>query len=321
MKTLSLLAFSFLLAGTAHAQVQWKLATGYKADSFHGENLARLSNELAASTKGSFQITLHANNSLVKLAEIYGAVKSEKLDAGESIMTGLVSEIPIAGADAVPFVVSSYAQAEKLWKIQKPLIEKHFASRGLKLLYAVPWPPQGLYSVKPLVSTSDLKGLKMRTYNSTTVRIAELVGAQGVDVPMVQIKAALEAGKVESMITSAVSGVENTVWTHLKHYYEINAWLPKNVVYVNAKRFNELSTEHKAALMKAAADAESRGWTTSRALAQTAGAELKKNGIKVEAPSAALNTELKRLGERFSREWIASVGPEANTIFLPYYGK
>ena len=31
------------------------------------------------------------------------------------------------------------------------------------------------------------------------------------------------------------------------------------------------------------------------------------------------HTELKRLGERFSREWVQSVGNEANKIFIPYY--
>ena len=47
--------------------------------------------------------------------------------------------------------------------------------------------------------------------------------------------------------------------------------------------------------------------------------ELQRKGIKVERASAELDTELKRLGERFSREWVQSVGNEANKIFIPYY--
>ena len=47
----------------------------------------------------------------------------------------------------------------------------------MMVLYSVPWPPQGIYSSKPLNSAADMKGLKMRTYNPYTSRIAELAGA------------------------------------------------------------------------------------------------------------------------------------------------
>ena len=65
--------------------------------------------------------------------------------------------------------------------------------------------------------------------------------------------------------------------------------------------------------------AETRGWALSAAVAEESVGELQRKGIKVERASAELDTELKRLGERFSREWVQSVGNEANKIFIPYY--
>lgn len=318
MKTVVLLA-ALAVAPVLHAQTQWKLATGYRAESFHTRNVVQFAQDVERASGGALRIEVHANNTLFKLGEIPQAVQDGKVQAGETIMTSLVQGMPIAGADTVPFLVRSYADARRLWDLQRPLIDGHFAAKGLKALYAVPWPPQGLFSIGPVRSSADFKGTRMRTYNPATVRIAELLGATPVDVPMVEVNKALSAGKLDSMITSALTGVENQVWGQIKQYYGINAWLPKNIVFVNQQAFDVLPVAARQAVTQAAAEAETRGWALSAAVADESVGELQRKGIKVERASAELDTELKRLGERFSREWVQSVGNEANKIFIPYY--
>ena len=161
----------------------------------------------------------------------------------------------------------------------------------------------------------------MRTYNATTLRIAELLSAKPVDVPMVDVGKALAEGRMDNMITSALTGVENKVWGQIKYYYEINVWFPKNVVFVNSKAFEALKQEVRSAVVKAAGDAETRGWASSQALAGSATEELRANGVKIERIPPDVDSEIKRMGEKFSREWVRSVGNEANTIFVPYYIK
>lgn len=318
MKTVVLLA-ALAVAPMAHAQTQWKLATGYRAESFHTRNVVQFAQDVERASGGALRIEVHANNTLFKLGEIPQAVQDGKAQAGETIMTSLVQGMPIAGADTVPFLVRSYADARRLWDLQRPLIDGHFAAKGLKALYAVPWPPQGLFSIGPVRSSADFKGTRMRTYNPATVRIAELLGATPVDVPMVEVNKALSAGKLDSMITSALTGVENQVWGQIKQYYGINAWLPKNIVFVNQQAFDALPPAARQAVTQMAAEAETRGWALSAAVAEESVGELQRKGIKVERASVELDTELKRLGERFSREWVQSVGNEANKIFIPYY--
>ncbi len=303
----------------AAAQTSWKLATGYRAESFHTQNIAQFARDVEQASAGALRIELHPNNTLVKLADIRQAVEEGKVQAGETIMTSMVKEIPLAGADSIPFVVASYKDAQRLWKLQRPGIEKHFAARGLTLLYTVPWPPQGLHSSKPIRSIGDFRGTQMRTYNQTTQRIAELLGAKPVDVPMVDVGKALADGRMDNMITSALTGVENKVWGAIKYYYEINAWFPKNAVFVSTRAFESLQPPVRAAVLKAASEAETRGWAASQALATSATEELRQNGIKIERIPADLEHEIKRMGERFSREWVRSVGNEANSIFVPYY--
>jgi TRAP-type C4-dicarboxylate transport system substrate-binding protein len=306
-------------ASVAHAQTTWKLATGYRAESFHTQNIEAFAREVGEATQGRLRIEVAANNSLVKLGDIPSAVSAGKVEAGEAIMSGMTKDVPMAGADGVPFVVGSYVAVRRLWALQRPGIEREFMAKGLKPLYAVPWPPQGLFSTRPIREARDLAGLKMRTYNPTTVRIAELLGATPVDVPMVQVGQALAEGRMDAMITSALTGVENKVWGGLKHYYELNAWFPKNIVFVNAKTFAALPADARQAVLRAAAGAEARGFAASRELAVSTTEELRRNGIKVEPVPFELARDLKRLGEKFSLEWVSSVGNAANEIFIPYY--
>ncbi|MBL0728803.1 TRAP transporter substrate-binding protein [Piscinibacter sp. HJYY11] len=316
---LLLTAAAALAPAAARATTVWTMPTGYKADSFQGQNVARFARSVEAATGGSLRIQVQPDNQGVPLAQIAAAVRAGRVQAGEVIMTGLAQDIPIAGADAVPFVVSSYEDAQRLWQHQRPLVERHFEARGLKPLFAVPWPPQGLYTIRPVRSADDLRGTRMRTYNATTVRIAQLLGAEPVDVPMSQVGQALADGRIDTMITSAVTGVENKVWSAFKFFYEINAWFPKNLTFANAAAYAALTEAQRLAVLQAASAAEVAGWAASRVAAIESAQELRRHGLRTEPAPPLLQPVIRRLGERFSLEWLQSVGREANEVFVPFY--
>jgi TRAP-type C4-dicarboxylate transport system substrate-binding protein len=319
-------AATLLVAGVGFAQnvaaqpgVVWKLATGYRAESFHTQNITAFANDVTRATEGALKIEIYPGNSLVSLDDVRQAVQDGRVDAGETIMTSMVKELSLAGADSVPFVVASYADARRLWVLQRPTMERLLAQRGLKLLYAVPWPPQGLYSKRPIADARDFRSSNMRTYNETTTRIAQFLGATPVNVAMVDVGKALADGRIDSMITSAVTGVENRVWDHVHYYYEINAWYPKNIVMVNLKRFSALSAEARVSVTRAAESAERRGWAASEQAARESVETLRRNGVKIGATPPGLEREIQRIGERFSSEWVKAVGADALEVFIPYF--
>ncbi len=305
----------------ADAPTTWHIASGYRADSFHGQNLQRFGQDVESATGGALKVELQPGNApaALQMEQIPGFVQRGQLQGGEVILTGLVKDIPIAGADSVPFVVQSYEDARRLWQHQRPLLEQHLARRGLQVLYAVPWPPQGLYANRPIASIQDLRGLRMRTYNATTERIAQLTQAQAVHVPMAQVSQALAAGSIDAMITSAVTGVENRVWDRVKFYYDIKAWFPKNIVLASQAAMEALAPRQREVVLEAARQAEPRGWAACEVAARDSLDELRRQGMRVELPAPQLRRDLRRLGERFSLEWLQDVGPEANAIFIPYY--
>jgi len=321
IRCLTILLCGGALHAPASAQSTWKMATGYPEKFFHTENIQLFAQDVAAATQGKLRITVHPAGSLFKLNEIKEAVQAGKADIGEVLFASMVKEMPLTGVDSVPFVVGGYDDARRLWKFHRPRSEEELAARGLTLLFSVPWPPQGLYTLKPVKRSGDMKGMRVRAQNQTIVRIAQYWGATAVTDVLTpgDVGKALAEGRINALITSSVTGVEGKTWEHLKYVYTINAWIPRNVVLVNAKAFAALDAATRTALLTAAAAAEERGWRMSKAANERALSELSRNGMKVEPTPLEFEQDLARLGERFTREWIKQAGHSANEIFIPYY--
>ncbi len=311
---LALIAAVLSVGTAAFAQTKWDLPAAYPATNFHSENLVQFANDVDKASGGKLKITVHANASLFKAPEIKRAVQGGQAQAGEILLANFQNEWQIFGTDGLPFLADSYDSSMKLYQAQKPALEKKLGEQGMQLLYAVAWPPQGIYSKKPINSAADLKGIKWRAYSPSTSRIAELVGAQPVTVQAAEFSQALATGVVESTMTSGATGVDSKLYEHLKYYYDTQAWLPKNAVIVNKAAFDALDAPTKQAVLKAAADAEVRGWTASRGVNTKTLETLKANGMQVLPPSAALKADLKKVGDTMLKEWVDKAGPEGQTI-------
>lgn len=301
-------------SGLVSAQTKWDLAAAYPASNFHSENIQQFANDIDKATAGKLKITLHAGASLFKAPEIKRAVQGGQVQAGEIIFANFQNEWQIYGADGLPFLADSYDESNKLYKAQRPLIQKKLAEQGMRLLYAVAWPPQGVYTKKPIAAAADLKGVKWRAYSPATSRIAELVGAQPVTVQAAELSQALATGVVESTMTSGATGVDSKLYENLKYYYDLQAWLPKNAVLVNAKAFDALDKATQAAVLKAAADAEVRGLAASKRVNTESIAKLKANGVQVLPPSPQLKADMKKVGDTMLKEWLAKAGPEGKAL-------
>jgi TRAP-type C4-dicarboxylate transport system substrate-binding protein len=305
-------------AGTAAAQAKWDLPTAYPANNFHTENIVQFVAEAEAASAGKLKITVHHSASLFKANEIKRAVQGGQAQAGEILLSAFANEDAVYGVDSIPFLATGYAEAHKLWTASKALTEARLAKQGLKVLYSVAWPAQGIFSSKPIASAADLKGAKWRAYNPNTSRIAQLVGAQPVTIQAAELTQALATGAVTTFMTSAATGYDSKVWEQVKYYYDVRAWLPKNLVIVSQAAFDALDKPTQAAVLKAAAVAEERGWKTSEEKTKFYIAELVKNGMKVEAPTPQLSADLKKIGEEMTTEWAKQTGADGEAVLAAY---
>jgi TRAP-type C4-dicarboxylate transport system substrate-binding protein len=314
----ALFAIAATVSGAAFAQTKWDLPAAYPASNFHTENLVQFANDVDKATAGKLKITVHANASLFKANEIKRAVQSGQAQVGELLLVNAENENPIFGADGIPFLATSYAEARRLANAQKPLLDKLLAAQGMKLLYTVAWPPQGIYVNKELSSVADMRGLKWRAYSPATGKIAELVGAQPVTIQQAELSQALATGVVNSYMSSGSTGYDSKTYESIKYFYDTQAWMPKNAVLVNQKAFDALDKPTQAALLKAAADAETRGWKVSEEKNDWYKKALAEKGMKIMKPSPKLMDDLKQVGGIMLSDWQKKAGPDGAALIDAY---
>jgi TRAP-type transport system periplasmic protein len=311
-------AATLCLALPAAAQTKWDLPAGYPAGNPHTQNLNQFAADIAKATGGKLAITVHPGGALFKAPEIKRAVQTGQAQVGEVLMSLLENENPVFGADAIPFVATGFDASWKLWQAQRPVVEKILAAQGIKVLYAVAWPPQGIYTKKQLNSTADMKGLKWRAYNPATTRIAAMVGAQPLTIQAAELSQALATGVVDSFMSSGATGVDSKVWESLSHFATADAWLPKNMVIVNQKEFDKLDKATQDAVLVAASAAEERGWKRMREYTGESLNTLKSNKMVVYEPNPAFKAELTKLGDTMLTEWLAKAGADGQAIITQF---
>jgi len=317
MKYAAAFAATFALATTATAET-WDMPTPYGDSTFHTVNIQQFADDVAAATNGDLKITLHTAGSLFPHAEIKNAIRSGQVPAGEFFLSRLSNEDLAFGIDSQPFVATSYEEAGKLWAAQKPVVEALLAKEGLKPLFAVPWPAQGLYTNGEIKTVDDLAGLRFRAYNVALEEFATLAKAAPVQIEAADIPQAFATGQVQAMITSPSTGANSKAWDFVTHYTPIDAWLPKNIVVVSSRAFDRLSPEVQAAVLDAAAAAETRGWDLSKEEAATKTKVMADNGIIVAAPSPELVSGLKAIGAEMLENWKSNASDDALAILSAY---
>ena len=310
-----LAAAVFALSGSYVAAAEkWDMPLAYSATNYHSINATAFADAITAATGGELEVVTHASGSLYKGGEIFRAVRTGQAPIGERLISALGNEHPIFEIDALPFLATGFEAAWKLHLASKPLMEEVLASKGVKLLYAVPWPPQGLYVNKPVNSAADMKDVKFRAYNAATSRLAELMGAVPTKIEAAELSQAFATGVAESMVSSGSTGYDRKLWEHVDYWYEVDAWLPKNMVIVNLDEWNKLDAMTQGIILGAAAMAERAGWAKAEELANWYKDQLAANGMTVGPASDQLTADFKAIGETMTAEWFEKSGDEGKAV-------
>ena len=314
-----LLSATALTAVSASAALadKWDMPMAYAATNYHSENGAEFA-KCVTEKSGGLEIVTHPGGSLFGGADIKRAVQTGQANIGERLISAHANENPLYGVDSIPFVATSFEDSEKLWKAAGDKIQAALAEENLVYVYAVPWPPQGIYAKKEINSAADLAGVKFRAYNTATARIAELAGMVPVQIEAAELSQALATGVAESFISSGSTGYDRKVWEQLTHFYDVQAWLPRNVVFVNKDAWDGLDAKAQGAIADCGAEAAARGLSKAKELTDFYVKGLAENGMTVAAPSDQLKSDLKAFGETMTKEWLESAGEAGQAIVDAY---
>jgi len=314
MKQMIGLAAGLVLAAGAAQAENWDMPMAYADSNYHTQTGKAFAECVGTATGGDITITVHASGSLFKGNEIKRAVQTGQAPIGERLLSAHENENKIFGIDSVPFLATNFEASDKLWAAAKPTIEKILDEQNLVLLYAVPWPPQGLYFKKDVNSVADMAGIKFRSYNTATARLAELTGMLPVQIEAAEISQAFATGVAESMISSGATGYDRKVWEQLTNFYEVDAWMPRNSVFVNKDVWNGVSDANKNAIRGCADLASYAGYWRAVQYTDFTLKGLADNGMKVQKAGEQLQADLNKIGETMSAEWMAAAGDEGKAI-------
>ena len=307
------------LPGLAAAQqYRMNLADAYPQTEFINQNMLKWGEEIRAATNGAVQINMHFAGSLFKNPEIKRAVQTGQVEFGTQLMQNLGTEKRLFELDGLPFFVNSYDEGEKLWQISKPALSAYLEKQGLRLLYAAPWPSQGFFFKKEVNSLADISGERQRAYNEMTSSLAKYMHTVPTTVQMTELTQAMTTGTIQLFNTSPTSAVVFKAWEFSTHFYDTNAWLPKQMVFVNEAAFKKLPPQAQDAILKASATADKRGWDMSRQKVDEARKELAAKGMKVVKPGPKLQAEFDKIGEQMLNDWLQKADDDGKKVVAEF---
>ena len=308
-----------LYAGAAQAD-KWDMPMAYAATNFHSEHGVMFADKVRVYTDGKIDITVHPGGSLFGGGDIKRAVQTGQAPIGERLMSSHANENAIYNWDNLPFLATTYADGEKLWKAAQGPVNKHLNNINLVALYTCPWPGQGFYFKKEVNSAKDVEGVKLRSYNAATATVIESLGGTPVQIEAAELTQALSRGAAEGFISSGSTGYDRKVWEHLSHYYKVSAWQPRNYVMVNKEVWDALDAEIQAGLQKAADEIGASCTTKSEELSLWYYHQLEENGMSVIDAGPEFMGELEAIGATMQADWLETTGEDGKAIIDAYKG-
>ena len=299
----------------AVAADHWNMTVEQPDGNYLTETAKTFAKSAAEASNGALEIRVHTNSVLFKRPEVKRAVQTGQVQVGEMLMATLGNEDPIFEVDSVPFLARSFPEAQKLWLASKPAVEARLAKQGIRLLYAVPWPPQSVFTQVPINSMADFKGMKFRAYSPATSRMAELMGAVPTTINTGEIPQAFSTGMITGMLTSPATGVDTQAWDFSKYYYDVKAFIPKNFVIVNERAFKRLPEAAQKAVLDAAQKAEASGWTMAQEKTAALVKTLGDNGMQISETSPAdVEEGFKKIADTMAQDWLSKTGQDGKAI-------
>jgi len=303
-----------VVAVQAQAPLKWNMPAPYADGSFHTKNTKMFADDVRKLTNGRIDITVHSNGSLYKMPEIKRAVQTGQVPIAETNLPAYGNEFAFFEVDVLLFQAQGFEESARLTKLSQPYVAKKLAEQGITVLYTVPFPGMGMISKQPITKMSDMKGTKQRSWGPTASRFAELVGATPTVLQASELSQGFSMGLVDATLTSSTTGVATQAWEYAKYFIDLEATHSKDTIIINTKVFQGLSKDLQDAILKAAADAEKRGWEWAVREGEETKARLAKEGMIIVKPDAAFLADLKKVGDTMAKDWEKRAGPDGATV-------
>ena len=302
----------------ASAATTWTMASGYPESSFLTQNIRQFIKEVETESQGQLKIDLRSNDTLIKHDAIKRAVQAGQIQAGEVRLGVYGNENPMYALDGLPNIAANYEEAALLTEAQKPYFDKLLKKNGLRAITYVAWPGQGFYTKTPISGPEDFKGKKLRIYSPPTQKMGEMLGFQATILPFAEISQAFATGLIDSLFTSAQTGIDTQVWDNCKYFMYTGTLHNKNVILVNERAFRALDPDLRKIVLAAGERATKRGFEMSEKAGKETVETLSKNGMTVTQAGPEIQKVLADVGKTMMDDWRKNASPEEQEVLDNY---
>ena len=307
---------------TAGAQdVAWDMPNEYGETSVSGEADKIFAARLAANSDGRIVITNHFGGSLGYKSKDHWAAVEDSAVPIASTYTGVFTGFdPIFLLNNMPFMATNPTQSKALIDATLPYYAEAFAKGNQILLLTEPWSPVGIWSKRPIMSGSDMQGLKIRTYDKNGTITLKNIGAAAIQMSWSDVVPALSTNTIEAVLTSEEGGLSANFQEFLDHYHYVNFTMGSNMVHMNSDVFDALPEDLQKIVLDTAKEVENELWAKSQDridLNVKRLAEAKVTAI-TDVPESFI-AELKSAGQQAIDEWRALIGDEKADEILASY--
>lgn len=241
-----------LCAGSADADTL-RLAHASSSKSLIQEAVVMFADRLAKETKDGLTIQIFPDGQLGDEGPIADGVGSGSIDIG---LGGVADAIdPKLNVVTLPFLFSDAKAAHAF--LDGPVGKKVFdtgAVNGFRMLGALDSGFRQFATVSKSISTpEDMKGLKLRTPpNPVILATIEQLGALPQSLPFGEVYTSLQSHVVDG-VEPEIRDFSDQKWYESAKFLSVSnyIWTP-NYWFMNKERFDALSPEHQAAVLKAA---------------------------------------------------------------------
>lgn len=287
-----------LLFETPAFAVDWDLATANAPGNYQTKLAEKFATEVATATNNEVKITVHAGGQLgFKGPEMLGTLRDGLVPVGSFQLAQQVGLSPLLGASSLPYLVSGFDEMKAFRTISRPYFDAEFKKFNQKLLYAVPWPGQNIFSKVELLSSDTFRTMKIRTPDRAGSDFFRSLGASPAQIPFGEVVPALATGVIDSVTTSSSSAIDGQFWEFLKFVNVVNWQSNFEVISVNLDAWNKLSPKNQKLIEEIAERAEPAFWDVAKAEDSKNFETLTAKGMQIKTPPSAVREAMLAKGK------------------------
>jgi TRAP-type C4-dicarboxylate transport system substrate-binding protein len=316
-------AAALALPATALAQtIKWDMAEAFPPTSLAGQASGDFARLVKEKSNGRIEVTVHYSGSLgIAERDLLTSVERGVVPLSSTILDKILSTMPVAGAQFMPFMAGSMHDGAAMWMAIRPYADATLEKMNQVRLFESYGLPVGLWSKKPVNDPGTLKTLKLRTNNPNTTKTFQNAGANATFLAWGDVPPAIATGVIDSVVTSCESGLTAKFPDQgLKVFTRLDIEIGVFLVHMHKPTLDKLPPDLRKAVLDAAAEAQQLAATRVAARLDENTKAMKAAGVTVvDTVDPAFRKQLVAAGGFLMEDWKKKVGNDTAAKVLAAY--